>query len=149
MPDVLESILYDRRKQIEKDKKDIPFSSLEARLSKVSPRGFLSAISSARGIALIAEMKRQSPSAGEIRANFDPAQIASAYTKGGATAISVLTEPTRFRGHAEDVKAVRTASNCPILWKDFVFDPYQIVLARVTGSDAILLIADMLEPAIL
>jgi len=95
---------------------------------------------------VIAEVKRRSPSRGEIRASFDPVACARAYSEGGAAAISVLTDETFFGGHLDYLAAVRGAAPMPLLRKDFVIDAYQIDEARVAGADAVLLIAAALGP---
>ena len=94
---------------------------------------------------LIAEVKKASPSAGVIRADFDPVQIAQVYEKAGASAISVLTDEKYFQGKLEYIQFVRDAVNLPILRKDFVIDPYQVYETRAAGADALLLIAECLE----
>lgn len=105
-------------------------------------RPFLAALQQAPGFAVIAECKRASPSLGTIRpgADWDPAALARAYARGGAAAISVLTERGRFRGGPEDLYAVRAAVDLPVLRKDFLFDPWQIAESAAMGADALLLI---------
>jgi len=97
------------------------------------------------GPAIIAEVKQASPSAGVIRREFNPVDIAREYKRAGARAISVLTEPLHFRGSLEDLSAVRLAADLPLLRKDFVVDEYQLVEARAFGADAVLLIASLLD----
>jgi len=108
-----------------------------------SARGFVEAIS--RGMSVVAEVKRASPSVGHI-ADADPADRARAYTEGGAAAVSVLTEGQHFGGSLEDLRAVRLATPVPVLRKDFLLDPSQLLEARACGADAVLLIAASLSP---
>jgi indole-3-glycerol phosphate synthase len=111
-------------------------------------RGFLQALRNTRdksGTAIIAEVKKGSPSKGLIREDFDPVDIASIYTANGATCLSVLTDEHFFLGRPEYLAWIRQTVNIPLLRKDFIFDPYQIVEARTIGADAILLIAAMLD----
>src|SRR5580700_8493869 len=108
-----------------------------------APRDFLAALRLYRP-AIIAEVKRASPSKGDILPGLDPAAVARDYVAGGAAAISVLTD-RHFRGSLDDLRAVRAAVDIPLLRKDFIFDPYQIYEARAAGADCILLIAAMLK----
>jgi indole-3-glycerol phosphate synthase len=101
------------------------------------------------GPALVAEVKRRSPSRGDIRAGLDPAALAAAYAAGGADAVSVLTEPRHFAGSPEDLLAVRAAVDLPVLRKDFVTTPYQVWESRAWGADAVLLIVAALDRAAL
>jgi len=143
---VLERILDRKRQEVEKAKRDTPESILREAVKAASPpRGFRSALASAPGIALIAEVKHASPSEGVIRQNFDPVQIAKAYAAAGATALSVLTDGPDFGGAPEHLVAVRNAVRLPILRKDFICDPYQLLESRALGADAILLIVAALD----
>ena len=108
------------------------------------PRGFRASLA-APGIRVIAECKRRSPSRGVLRADYDPAAIAAGYAAAGAAAISVLTEPAFFDGALAHLEAVRAAVACPLLRKDFVVEEYQLLEARASGADAVLLIAAALD----
>jgi indole-3-glycerol phosphate synthase len=107
-------------------------------------RDFRAALA-APGMSMIAEVKRRSPSKGDLSPGLDPAELARSYERGGARAISVLTEPDFFGGSADDLVRARSATTLPVLWKDFVFDPIQVAHARSCGADAILLIVRILD----
>ncbi len=109
-----------------------------------APRDFIGALS-APGLGVIAEVKRRSPSAGSIAPDLEPAKLASAYERGGAAAISVLTEPDHFSGSLADLSEVDAATSTPVLRKDFILDPLQVDEARAAGADAVLLIAAILS----
>ncbi|MDH3773741.1 MAG: indole-3-glycerol phosphate synthase TrpC, partial [Deltaproteobacteria bacterium] len=109
------------------------------------PRDFTAALEHGGRPAVIAEIKKASPSAGEIRANFEVAEIAASYERAGAAAISVITEEDFFQGKLGYLTEVKTAVSLPILCKDFIIDPIQVVAARAAGADALLLIAAILE----
>ncbi len=125
-----------------------PIFELQAQLKDAPPpQGFLSALRSAPAPALIAEVKKASPSAGVIRADFDPVAIAQIYEQAGATCLSVLTDEHFFQGHLEFLRQIRQVVRIPVMRKEFVIDRYQIAEARVAGADAVLLIAECLTDA--
>lgn len=147
---VLDEIVASTRQAVAARAARVPLSALKAageqRLAGPEPlRDFRGALA-ADGVSLIAEHKRSSPSAGLIRADLELADVVSAYERGGASALSVLTEESRFSGRLDDLGAARAASRLPILRKDFVVDPYQVHEALAAGADAILLIVAALEP---
>lgn len=130
----------------------VPLDELRARVAALpAPRPFREAITPATGgpARLIAEVKRASPSKGLLAERFDPAAQARAYERGGAAAISVLTEPHFFQGSLDHLRAVREAVDVPVLRKDFILDPYQVYESRAAGADALLLIRALLDDAIL
>ena len=138
---VLERILEVKRGEIAAAKERFPLATVEARAKAAPPvRDFVAALR-ARRPAVIAEIKKSSPSRGVLRENFEPAAIARSYEKGGAACISVLTDRQFFQGDAAHLAAARAACTLPILRKDFVIEPYQVFESRVFGADCILLIA--------
>ncbi len=148
MRTVLDSIVAQKREEIASAKRRRAPSELERAVVDAPPvRDFVAALRSAPDIGLIAEIKKASPSAGLIRDDFEPVEIAEIYESHGASCLSVLTDEQFFQGHLEYLTAVRAAVRCPVLRKDFVLDEYQILEARCAGADAVLLIAECLDDA--
>ena len=147
-PDLLVAIMASTRHDLQIRRAARSYEALEqAAWQTAAPRGaaFEAALRRPGAINVIAECKRRSPSRGVLRPQYDPAAQAQAYVRGGAVAISVLTEPSFFDGALEHLTAVRAAVDLPLLRKDFVVDPYQLLEARVAGADAVLLIVSALD----
>lgn len=151
LPDVLKRILARKAEEITERKKQRSLAALETDLAKTdAPRGFSAALQArvaSGAAAVIAEVKKASPSKGVIRENFHPAEIAADYERGGASCLSVLTDRDFFQGHEDYLQAARAACALPVLRKDFTVDSYQIAEARHLGADAILLIVAALDRA--
>lgn len=144
---ILNEIVAHKRLEIAAAQQARPTTSLEARLGDAPPvRDFRQAlVNAAPRMGLIAEIKKASPSAGLIRADFDPVSIAKTYEQHGANCLSVLTDEKYFQGHLNYLTTVRNAVSIPVLRKDFIVDRYQVLEARVAGADCILLIAECLN----
>jgi indole-3-glycerol phosphate synthase len=147
-PDLLAAIVAATQRMVEVRAAQVPLEAIDRRAAAIDPRPglFKAALSRSDRINVIAECKRRSPSKGLLKKDYDPAAIASGYERGGAAAISVLTEPAFFDGHLDHLAAVRQATTLPILRKDFIVDLYQVLEARADGADAILLIVAALTP---
>lgn len=142
----LEKVLALKKEEIKQKKSQVSLRDLQKTASYLPPpRDFARSIGASASIAIIAEIKRASPSAGVIRLEEDPGQRAAQYQAAGASAISVLTEKNYFHGELADLGRVKASVFLPVLQKDFIIDPFQIYEAKVGGADAILLIAAALE----
>ncbi len=144
---ILEEIVWHKEEEVEKMREKLPLGELQRQvLTSPPPLDFLAALR--QGVtkpALIAEVKKASPSKGLLREDFDPVAIALQYQQGGASCISVLTDEKFFSGSFDNLAKIRQAVNLPLLCKDFVIYPYQMYLARIRGADAVLLIAAILS----
>lgn len=145
---ILDDILKRKREEVAERRRKLPLEELRERAAAAPPqRDFRRALAERDDVALIAELKRRSPSAGVIRADFDPTAIATAYHAAGAAALSVLTDADFFGGQLEHLADARAATPLPVLRKDFIIDPYQLWEARAAGADAVLLIVRILTDA--
>jgi len=148
-PDILKKILQRKQQEIAERSKRLPINLLQQLAENAEPvRGFVEAIErklAAGQSAVIAEVKKASPSKGVLREDFRPAGIALSYENGGAACLSVLTDQDFFQGHEDYLKQARTACQLPVIRKDFIIDPYQVFEARAIGADCILLIVAALD----
>ena len=149
VPTILQNIIARKHEEVAERRAQVSLSELEALAAAAEPvRGFAEALqrrAAARKPAVIAEIKKASPSKGVLRENFVPADIAVSYEKGGAACLSVLTDMDFFQGHDDFLRQARAACGLPVIRKDFLVDPYQVVEARAMGADCILLIVSALE----
>jgi indole-3-glycerol phosphate synthase len=144
---ILEEIVWHKEVEVERMRDRLPLLKLQQQVKDAEPpKDFLAALNSGKtNPALIAEVKKASPSKGVIRADFNPVAIAKAYEQGGASCLSVLTDEKFFQGSFNNLSLVRQAVDLPLLCKEFIIYPYQIYFARANGADAVLLIAAVLE----
>ncbi|MBD2035040.1 indole-3-glycerol phosphate synthase TrpC [Leptolyngbya sp. FACHB-321] len=152
MPDaaprhILEEIVWQKETEVAQLRDRVPLLELQKQVKDLpSPRSFLQALQHGKTHpAVIAEVKKASPSKGIIREDFDPVAIARSYEQGGATCLSVLTDQTFFQGSFDNLARIRAVTDLPLLCKEFIIYPYQMYLARISGADAILLIAAILS----
>ena len=142
---ILDRIVSHKQQEVAQRKESLPLVRLKQQFAP-PPQNFLHGLRcNSHKPAIIAEVKKASPSKGVIRADFNPVEIAQAYERGGASCISVLTDEEFFQGSFENLRLVRSSVTLPLLCKEFIIDPYQIYLARVNGADAVLLIAAILS----
>jgi indole-3-glycerol phosphate synthase len=144
---MLEMIVERKKADLEKDKKIFPISLLQRQPLFAKERRDFKAALMEPGLSIIGELKRASPSKGLIREDFSPSQLAASLERGGANALSVLTDEPFFKGSLNYLAAARRVSTLPLLRKDFLIDPYQLYEARAYGADAVLLITSLLSPA--
>jgi len=143
---ILDEIAAVKRIEVDRRQARTPLDALREQAERApAPRGFTASLREGSPIALIAEVKRASPSAGLIREDFDPVAIAQTYQRHGARAVSVLTDEKHFQGSFQYLRDVREAIKLPVLCKDFLLTGYQVVEARAAGADAVLLIAELLD----
>lgn len=146
MPTILDKIVATKRAEVERAKAARSDVELRAAIADAPEvRDFFAPLAAGGPIKLIAEVKKASPSAGVIRVDFDPVAIAKTYEAHGAACISVLTDEPHFQGRLEYLTHIRAAVDLPVLRKDFILDPYQLLEARAAGADAVLLIAECLD----
>jgi indole-3-glycerol phosphate synthase len=148
MATILDTIVASKRREIEEAQARTSADELERRLTDAPPvRDFRAALEGPAGLQVIAEVKKASPSAGVLRVDFDPVEIARLYEQHGAACLSVLTDGPFFQGQLAYLTAIRRAVALPVLRKDFILDRYQLLEARLAGADAVLLIAEILPGA--
>src|SRR5262245_42038556 len=150
MPTILDRIVETKWREVAAARDLVPEAELERRVAELPPcRGFEAALRVPGEVRVIAEVKKASPSAGVIRADFDPVRIARTYERHGAACVSVLTDEPSFEGSLSYLEAIRAEVSLPLLRKDFLLDRYQVLEARAAGADAVLLIAEILDDATL
>jgi indole-3-glycerol phosphate synthase len=150
MPDILDQIVTRKKAEVALARERVPTAALEGRLSIApAPRDFFAALAAPGPVRLIAEFKRKSPSAGEIRPGATIEEVVSGYAAAGASCLSILTDAIGFGGSLVDLEAARIAVPLPVLRKEFVIDRYQVLEARAHGADAVLLIAECLDDCLL
>ena len=150
MPDILDQIVTRKKAEVALARERVPTAALEGRLSIApAPRDFFAALAAPGPVRRIAEFKRKSPSAGEIRPGATIEEVVSGYAAAGASCLSILTDAIGFGGSLVDLEAARIAVPLPVLRKEFVIDRYQVLEARAHGADAVLLIAECLDDCLL
>lgn len=153
MPGMIERVHSYKPAEIAERRARVPLAELERRVAGTAPpdRGFAAAIRrrlATGGYALVAEIKKASPSGGLIREDFAPDRLATAYERGGATCLSVLTDAPSFQGSPDHLRAARDATALPVLPKDFMIDPYQVLEARLWGADCVLVVLSLVDDAL-
>lgn len=146
MVSILAEIIKNKKREVKRKKKEIPISELLFMIQSLPlPCSFTKGLNHDNTVAIIAEIKKSSPSAGILRQHFNPVSIAKSYEKNGARAISILTEENFFGGNLKILNKVREEIKLPLLRKDFIIDPYQVIESRANGADAVLLILGILS----